>query len=160
MCLDMGMESFRIDFIYESTTQKEIVDYLKTGFKIENSYFRARNFFVSKKVLIENEYRIEEYVIAYFNDSEMILSLEACFSNFEKYILFFYQIYSFLKEKFDIKIKLGKEPLSESLDLQNFQKSLNDFYGAKYESFLEKYSIKNTDMFTGEFFYKNYKKLK
>jgi len=156
----MGMESFRVDFIYESTTQKELVDYLKTGFKIENNYFRARKFFISKNVLFENSYRIEDYVIAHFNDSETTFSLEACFSNFEKYTVSFYQIYLFLNEKFDVKIKLGKEPLIENLDFPNFQKLLNDFYGTKYDSFLEKYSIKNTDMFTGEFFYKNYKKVK
>ena len=56
-------------------------------------------------------------------------SERVCFSNFEKYILYLYQILSVFKEKFDIKI--GKELLNESLDLPDFQKLTNDFYSAK-----------------------------
>jgi len=156
----MGMESFRIDFIYESTTQKEIVDFLKTGFKVENNYFTARKFIVSKKVLIGNKYRIEDYIIAHFNDSEKTFSLEACFSNYDKYVLLFYRIFSFLKENFDIKIRLGKELLNESLDLPNIKILINGYYETKYKTFIRKYCINDVDMSPGESFYKNYKKIK
>lgn len=156
----MGMESFRVDFIFRSTTQKEIVDCLKTGFHMENGYFLTRKIFVHKKVLIANEYRIENYITVYFNDAETYFSLEACFSNFEKYITLIYRIYSFLKGNFDIGIKFNNEICEESMEYSSFQLLIKDFYSEKYQSFTEKYGIKNTDMHTGEYFYENIKKAK
>lgn len=155
----MGMESFRIDFYWQSNSEmREILYELEKNFKVEQNYTIVKRLFSAKKIYIRNEYRIQNFIVAYFSEKEKYFCLEACLSNFDKYLFYMYEIYSLLSDKFNAKILMNDFKIENKIDYSEFKKKIEDFYADKKSEFQLKYNIENVDIMPNDEFYLKIKK--
>jgi len=149
----MGMESFRVDMYFkDNITLQDVINKISESYKIEQHYFMKR--FSFRKEYLNKEYRINDFIIMYCSVEDKYLCFEACFSNYNKYLMEIYRIFMLLCEEFDIKIKMDKFELDKFVYYNTYEQEIMSFYKNKYRMFFGDYNLNDIDMLCGQDFYR------
>lgn len=148
----MGMESFRVDiYLNDNITEKDVINKISESYKIEQHHFVKR--FSFRKKNISKEYRINNFIIMYYSVENKYLCLEACFSNYNKYLNEIYEIFILLCEDYDVNIKMDKIELGKRVNYNTYEQEIKSLYKNKYRMFFDNYKLKDIDMLCGQNFY-------
>ena len=150
----MGIESFRIDLYWQTNDSKDsIIERLKEFFIVEPHYYFRKKLLFSKKGYAENQYRIQNFIIAYFCDKDNYFCLEACFSNFENYLVLMHEVFCVVQRYFQAKILMNDLIIQGNISFRDFKKIIGDFYFTKMNDFTRKYGSVKKDFLPGNDFY-------
>lgn len=151
----MGMESFRLQICWKKDVcESTVISCIAKHFSVEPDYYVKRAFFFTKKVYTP-AYRVQDFIIASCYEPTKMLYLEACISNYMKYIRIMYDIFKCLYLEFGAEMELTKDVwIKEIMDYSSFERCVIDCKRNKIELFQSKYRMENVDMRPGSEFYR------
>lgn len=149
----MGMESIRLDIFWgTNNTADKIISQLAQSFHIEQHYLKDSILFFKRKD-VQNAYRLEHYIILSVYEPSKYMCLEACMSNYSKYLEIMCQVYVFMREKYNAKIRIGHEYIEMADSCNDLKERLESDNKVRYKAFLQMFFVTNVDMLPGSAFY-------
>jgi len=141
----LGIESFYFSVkLNQECNRKRVLDFIKQNFSVEPYSMPSSNIIFKKKVIDKNRYYVDNCLVVSIksNDNDLVITLEACFANFDEVMKRVYNFLNLLKIEFKNVIIFRNDNLyNDEFDLSWLIVWIMKLYGSKYINFTNQYGV-------------------
>ena len=158
----MGAESFFLNLRLSNTEQgdfKKICSGIETnGFEVKTTIRRKVFFFVKTRKLPTNCAIINRVILLEYDEKYKNISLQACFSCFQKSHKYIAELYRCLYQCNIVSYAYYGNNVIEGCDFAHLERIITAYTVSQHRAFIQKYSERQVDILPGDEFYRNYRK--